>query len=248
MTKLRPYLILCVLMLSACAGMQKKTAFASKAVDAQNHPCTQKFKYSKDGTQFENPSLAVEVLSACEKSAKNAPAGYRAANLKMRSIAYAQLKNYGAAIADSEEALRLVPAKTAWDVIQLASLYRESGQAEKALVSLRQMLNDHLGMAGKGTTPGMPSYYHLGRTLVVLERWPEAAEAFSEGLKYQGDYSWAYLYRALSYDHMNVTDQARDDVKKARSLILELKSDDRAKALEILQEPPFSALIAKYPE
>ena len=48
----------------------------------------------------------------------------------------------------------------------------------------------------------MPSYYHLGRALVELQQWSGAAESFSEGMRYQQDYVWAYAYRGLAYDRM----------------------------------------------
>ncbi|SFN61960.1 Tetratricopeptide repeat-containing protein [Formivibrio citricus] len=249
MISVRQFAVICVVLLSGCAGAQSKVMTSDVAAKGQD-PCAQikPLKLNADGTNFENPQLAIDVLSACNASNTRAPSKARAAIFKLRSTAYAQLGDYGKAISDCEESLRLVPARTAWDVITLASLYRQSGQPERALGALRQMLKDHLGVSGKGTTPGMPSYYHLGMTLVALEQWPEAAEAFSEGLTYQPDYAWAYLYRALSYDHMNDMDRARDDVRKGRSLIDALKDDDRAEGLKSLSKPPFATLMAKYPK
>lgn len=249
MISIRQFVVVCAAVLSGCAGTQSAAITGDIAAGGQD-PCAKinLLKFVKDGSKFENPQLALDVLSACNAPSRALPAQGRAAVLRLRSTAHEQLNDYGKAIADREESLRLVPARTAWEVIPLAALYRETGQPERALVALRQMLNDHLGVTGKGTSPGMPSYYHLGVTLIALEKWPEAAEAFSEGLTYQAEYPWAYLYRALSYDHMNDVDLARDDVRKVRLLIDALMDENRAVLLEGLNKPPFKALMAKYPQ
>jgi tetratricopeptide (TPR) repeat protein len=249
MTNFRQALVIFLVLLSGCAGPQNKAMTGDGSAGSQN-PCAQikTLKSSADGIRFENPQLAIDVLSACHAASGDTPRGARAAVLKLRSRAYEQLGDYEKAIGDAEASLLLAPARTAWDVIALTSVYRSSGQPERALVALRQMLKDHLGVTGKGTSPGMPSYYHLGMTLVDLEKWPEAAEAFSEGLTYQPDYPWALLYRALSYDHMNNAERAGEDIRKARSLIDAQKGNSRSEALESLKKPPFAALIAKYPQ
>jgi len=166
----------------------------------------------------------------------------------MRAVAYEQQKDYTHAIADREESLRLMPPREGWDIIGLASNYRDGGQPERAVELLRKMLQDNLGLSGKGTTPGMPSYYHLGRALIDLQQWSGAAEAFSEGMSYQQDYVWAYAYRSLAYDRMEQPALARADIDKARSLIGKLKPDAREQGRQNLQKPPFAELLTKYPE
>jgi uncharacterized protein HemY len=110
------------------------------------------------------------------------------------------------------------------------------------------MLQDNMGLRGKGTTPGMPSYYHLGRALIDVQQWSSAAEAFSEGMAYQQDYVWAYAYRSLAYDRMERPELARADIDKVRSLIGKSKADVREEQRQNLQESPFIELLAKYPE
>lgn len=203
----------------------------------------------KSGTQYANPTEAIKVLSECDAKSPDSPAGARAAVLRMRGIAYEQINDYAKAIADSEEALRLRPARTAWDVIGLATLYRKAGQPERALVLLRKnIFDEHLGMTGKGTTLGMPSYYHLGLTLVDLEKWPEAVEVFTEGLTYQPDFAWAYFYRAVAYSGMRDVEHARADFRKGRQLIDSMSSDSRTQAQESLKQEPFATLLVEYPE
>lgn len=232
-----------LILLSACAGV-KNTGTPT----AQSGPCEQSrhMKFSKDGSKLQEPDLAVKLLSECLSASPNAPVNYRALTLIMRAIAYEQQLNYQHAIADREESLRLMPARTGWDVIGLASNYRDAGQPERAVALLRKMLKDNLGLSGKGTTPGMPSYYHLGRALIDLERWPDAAEAFSEGMTYQSDYAWAYAYRGVAYDRMQQPELARADIGKARSLIEQLKQDNREQGRQNLQKAPFAELMKKY--
>jgi len=238
-----------LILLSACASAPN-TGVADHSPMSQASLCqqTKSMKFSKDGDGFEDPDQAIRLLSACLLSWPDAPTAYRALTLKMRAIAYGQRKDYTHAIADREESLRLVPPRTGWDIIGLASGYRDCGQPERAVELLRKMLQDNLGLSGKGTPPGMPSYYHLGRALIDLQQWPGAAEAFSEGMSYQQDYVWAYAYRSLAYDRMELPVLARADIDKAHSLIEKLKPDARERAHQDFQKPPFAELFTKYPD
>ncbi|MBK9445226.1 MAG: N-acetylglucosamine transferase [Betaproteobacteria bacterium] len=232
-----------VILLAACA--------APRSSYLTEDPACARIKalsVSKGASNYVDPVQAIRVLSECEAVSKTRPASARAALLRMRSIAFEQTKDYTKAIADSEEALRLQPPRTAWDVIGLAALYRDAGQPDRALVLLRKMLDDNLGTTGKGTTPGMPSYYHLGLTLLALEKWAEAAEAFTEGLTYQPDYAWAYFYRAVAYNGMRDTDRTRADLVHGKKLVDALNGDSRRKALESLRQDPFVTLMTKYSE
>ncbi|MPT41569.1 tetratricopeptide repeat protein [Achromobacter denitrificans] len=237
-------------LLSACAVTPPRAGLADRAPTSQASPCkqTSNIKFTEDGEGFKDPDGAIELLSACLSSWPDAPSSYRALTLKMRALVYEQKKDYTHAIADREESLRLMPPRTGWDIIDLASNYRDDGQPERAVELLRKMLQDNLGLGGKGTTPGMPSYYHLGRSLVDLQQWASAAEAFSEGMSYQQDYVWAYAYRSLAYDGMGQPELARADIDKARALIGKSKPDVRERSRQTLKAPPFVELLTKYPE
>lgn len=238
-----------LVLLAGCASTPK-TGLADRSPVRETSACqqTENTKFTKDGKGLADPDLVIRNLSACLQSWPDAPRGYRAATLQMRAIGYEQLKDYAHAIADREESLRLKPPSTGWDIIDLASNYRSIGQSERAVELLRKMLQDNLGLRGKGTTPGMPSYYHLGRALVELQQWSGAAESFSEGMRYQQDYVWAYAYRGLAYDRMEQQALAQVDINKARSLIGALKPDEREEARQTIKGPPFAELFAKYPE
>lgn len=236
-------------LLSACA-VTPRAGLADRSPTSQTSPCKQvaAMKFAEDGGGFEDPDHAIGLLSTCLSNLPDAPPDFRALALHVRARAHEQKKDYTHAIADREEALRLRPPRTGWDIIALASDYREGGQPERAVELLRTMLQDNMGLRGKGTTPGMPSYYHLGRSLIELEQWSSAAEAFSEGMSYQQDYVWAYAYRSLAYDRMEMPELARADIDKVRSLIGKSKPDARERDRQALQKQPFVELMAKYPE
>ncbi|EJL79254.1 hypothetical protein PMI12_00943 [Variovorax sp. CF313] len=193
---------------------------------------------SKDG--YQQPDRAVALWTRCVENGPQT-AILKGLALKMRSHARRQIEQYDEAIRDLEESQRLMPRREALDFINLASLYRDTGQPAKALELLRKMQDERLGLSG------MPAYYHLGRTLSELKQWPEATEAFTEGLSYQPTYAWAYLYRALAYDAQGRRELARKDLDRGKELLgTDAKPADRAQLLASLRQPPFDALLSRY--
>lgn len=65
---------------------------------------------------------------------------------------------------------------------------------------------------------GMMYFYHRGWTLLLLERNPEAAAAFSEGLKSQRSWPWVYIGRACARHRMGDEDAALADLRAAVQL------------------------------
>lgn len=249
---MKPYisatLVALLILLSACASEPNKGLANQSPISPGPCQQTKDMKFTKGADGFEDPDQAIRLLSACLLSWPDAPSGYRALTLTMRAVAYEQRKDFAHAIADREESWRLMPPRTGWDIIGLASDYRDFGQPARAVELLRKMLQDNLGLSGKGTSPGMPSYYHLGRALIDQQQWSAAAESLSEGMSYQQDYVWAYAYRSLAYDRMELPAMARADIDKARSLIEKLKPDAREQGQQNLRKPPFAELLVKYPE
>lgn len=62
---------------------------------------------------------------------------------------------------------------------------------------------------------GMMYYYHRGWTLLLLKRNPEAAAAFSEGLKSQKNWAWVYIGRGCARHDMGDDDAALADLQAA---------------------------------
>ena len=177
-----------MILLSACASNPNADRTDRSPV-SQASPCqlTKNIKFIKDGEGFEDPDQAIKMLSDCLASWPDAPARYRALILKMRSGAYGQQKDYKRAIADREESFRLMPPRDGWEIIGLASSYRDNGQPERAVELLRKIIKDNWRHSGMGTPRGMPRGYHLGGALIHLPQREGAAEAYSEGRSYQQD-------------------------------------------------------------
>jgi tetratricopeptide (TPR) repeat protein len=64
----------------------------------------------------------------------------------------------------------------------------------------------------------MMYFYHRGWTLLLLERNPEAAAAFSDGLKSQRSWPWVYIGRACARHRMGDDDAALADLRTAVQL------------------------------
>lgn len=134
--------------------------------------------------------------------------------LKARADAYAEQHDKTSAIADLEEAFRLVPPKTGWEIISLASIYYEASRYSDAVTLIQGGMRQEIGMTGRGSGFGMPLYYHLGRSLVALNRNEEAVEALSAGIPAQPDFAYAYWYRSLAYSNLHDDIRAKADLEQ----------------------------------
>lgn len=202
-----------------------------------------------DQQHYQDPTRALNLWSRCIETGPKEGTLAQAVALKMRSLAYAQLTQFDQAIGDLERSQRVMPPKTGWEIISLAALYRNAGQPERALMLLQKMFEEKIGLTGLGTSPGMPSYYHLGWTLSELQRWPEATEAFTEGLSYQADYGWAYLRRGLAYDMQGNHERAQQDVDRAIKELRIAAATSAQYTINIkatLISSPFKELLARY--
>lgn len=65
----------------------------------------------------------------------------------------------------------------------------------------------------------MRYYYHRGWTLIGLDRFDEAIAAFSEGIKTQPDYSWAYIKRGCAHARVGQNIRALDDIDRGIALV-----------------------------
>lgn len=200
-----------------------------------------------EGTEYQDPQRAVDLFTQCLDGGSSATALHAIA-LTLRSSAYGQLQQWNEAIADRETANVLSPPRNGRDILSLAALYRDSGNPEKALELIRKMVDDRMGLTGRGTGQGMPTYYHMGRALFELQRWPEAAEAFTVGLTYQPDYAWAIIYRGMAYQGQGNEAKAKADLERGLTLLrtTSKKDEDKDTVITSLQKPPFKAFLARY--
>ena len=90
-------------------------------------------------------------------------------------------------------------------VIGHAAILRLRGEYELALEMLNSLVPEFRDSLG------MKFHYHRGWTLMHLGRFDEAIADFSEGLKVQPDYPWAYLRRACAYAQTGELQLAEED-------------------------------------
>jgi tetratricopeptide (TPR) repeat protein len=103
--------------------------------------------------------------------------------------------------------------------VRIGAIYRQQGDQVRALDQLNQLV------AHNGPQTGMRYHYHRGWTLTRLKRFDEAVAEFTQGMKEQPDYAWAYLRRSCAYASLGEIDDARKDMAQA---IAQMESDLRA--------------------
>lgn len=119
------------------------------------------------------------------------------------------LGNYAAAADTYRQVLKKWPDEEYRANISLSAIERRKGNYDEAL----QYLN---GVSLKNPVgAGMRFYYHRGMTLTKLKRYDEAAADFSEGLKDQPDYAWAFTRRACALGQLGQLKPALNDVESA---------------------------------
>lgn len=100
--------------------------------------------------------------------------------------------------------------------ISMAALARNSGNSKESLRLL------DVAWAKNPDGHGMRYHYHRGWTLTQLDRFDEAIAAFSEGMKTQPDYSWAYIKRGCAHAQVGQHARALDDVERGIALAAKL--------------------------
>ncbi len=96
-------------------------------------------------------------------------------------------------------------------VTRIGATYRLMGDHQRALDVLDELV------ASDGPQEGMKFYYHRGWTLNELGRYAEARDEFTEGLKTQPDYGYAYQKRACSHAMLGALPEALNDQRRFNS-------------------------------
>jgi tetratricopeptide (TPR) repeat protein len=201
-----------------------------------------------DSMLYRDPENALQRWQVCVQKTQAMPPKSRVVALKGRSFAYSQLKQHSLALADLEEASRLVPPERGLDVIPLASAYRAAGQPQRSVDLLRAMIAEDMGLLGPAKGQGMPTYYHLGLALNDLRLWRDGVDAFTTGLKFQPDYQWALMYRAVAFDALDDRENARRDLQQGVALLRDKKinGDYLDEIRATLKAAPFKELLPAY--
>jgi len=135
--------------------------------------------------------------------------------LAMRSNiarSYQYLGDYDEAAAIMKVEIAATP-DAPWNYVTLGAIYRSQGRYEDALGELDELLKN------RPEWKVMPYYYHRGWTLRLMGRPEEAVASFTEGLKVQPDYAWAFIQRACANADLGHLQDALSDQQQALTLI-----------------------------
>jgi len=99
----------------------------------------------------------------------------------------------------------------------LGAYYREANQFSESLAALQVAMK--FDEDGPGTGPGMAVHYHMAQTLHRAKHYKEAIEVMTKGIPKQPDYGYALYQRALSYEAIGDTTQAKRDLFRAAELV-----------------------------
>lgn len=141
----------------------------------------------------------------------------------------AALGAYDEAIARYRAIADRDPDHLFWPLIEVELIQRNNGEYDKALATLDEIAKR------AGPQEGMAYHYHRGRTLIALTRYEEAIVEFTQGLKGQPDYAYAYFGRACAHSHVGHLQDALDDQVKGRDLVAEDAANDSAR-VELTQD------------
>lgn len=124
------------------------------------------------------------------------------------------LGSYSDASAAYRRAIPFEAPTQHWSLIGLARVERVQKRYDAALKHL-----DTLVEMWKSEGGTMPIHYHRGRVLYLMERFAQAAEAFSNGMPKQPDYAYAYHFRACAYARLGEFPKAIADEERALLLM-----------------------------
>jgi tetratricopeptide (TPR) repeat protein len=132
------------------------------------------------------------------------------------ALGYERLGDYEAAEQIYRAALEKWPDERFSITVRLASLARIQGQYQRSLDLLNSLPDEF------PDNLGMKFYYHRGWTLTKLGRSEEAISDFTQGLKWQPDYTWAYIRRGCTYANIGRLEFAIGDLETAIGFMQEL--------------------------
>jgi tetratricopeptide (TPR) repeat protein len=127
--------------------------------------------------------------------------------------ALAALGAYDEALAAYDNVLGKWPVEFDTAKIRQGAILRRLGKYEEALARLDELV------AKKGPQDGMRYHYHRGWTLVMLGRYDDADHEFTEGLRTQPDYAWAFLLRACARSQLGRFSDAISDQDEGTELL-----------------------------
>ncbi len=99
-----------------------------------------------------------------------------------------------------------------WVILDEVKENRKAGNIDLALQKLNSLESC---LNSTHEEKGMKYYYHLGWTLYENKEYEKAIDAYTEGLKYQPEYVFAYWRRGLAYEQLGNQSGAEEDFRSA---------------------------------
>ena len=125
--------------------------------------------------------------------------------IDLQATLYERLGAYPEALSLYKVAYVIDQSNPFWSFINIGATYRMMGDYDNALRFYNRVFEI------PGFEPGMAIYYHRALTFFFMGRYQEAIESLTEGLKYQEDYPFAYIYRACAYARIGDYSRAASD-------------------------------------
>jgi adenylate cyclase len=119
----------------------------------------------------------------------------------------------------------------------LASVFNQSGQAERALTSIETAMTSN---------PGFPFWYYfeLGRTQFFLTRFESAAQNFQKAIERNPTVPWPHRWLVSTYGHLGQMDDAEWEISELQSLGSAATVSDAANITTIV-DPSYLALYVE---
>lgn len=140
----------------------------------------------------------------------------------VRGLVYRERGDYQKALVDAQQAVRLDPSYANGHVL-LATLLYYTGQPQQGLQKIKMAIR---------LNPYHPFNYpfHLGQAYFVLVRYPEAIQAFKDGLKSNPSSERLHVWLAASYAEAGNLDDARWEMEQIKLMNPEITLDRQRQA------------------
>ncbi len=112
----------------------------------------------------------------------------------------------------TEKVARIDSQEDCWGYIGQAIKYRKSKNYSEALKEIEK--HNVCDLKAKSESR-MSYFYHLGWTHYEMGQYREAISDFTEGLKTQPDYLYAYWRRGLAFEKLGELSKAKSDYARA---------------------------------
>jgi len=158
--------------------------------------------------------VVVSALSDCLNNQSLDSASRRRA-LQVRAWAYFSLHQDNAAVQDQEASFRESRPTEYREFINYSSYLRRVSRFEDSLIALREAerIDQRSGKLK------MMTQYNLGWTLTELRRYDEAAKVLTNAIPLQPDFPFVYWRRALVFEALGRTSEAKQDIESAAKLM-----------------------------